>query len=164
MYSIQKHLRFFGAQEANHLKQLPKYYIVEAKALPEVFLKVAEAKWLLETGEVGTVNEATRATGISRSAFYKYRDAIAPFQNLMAGRILTFHFLLRDVTGLLSSILSIFAQFGANILTINQTIPTGGSASVTISAETTGMERGAEELLRTLSRMEGVLKAEILAG
>ena len=127
-------------------------------------MKVAEAKWLLETGEVGTVNEATRATGISRSAFYKYRDAIAPFQNLMAGRILTFHFLLRDVTGLLSSILSIFAQFGANILTINQTIPTGGSASVTISAETTGMERGAEELLRTLLRMEGVLNAEILAG
>lgn len=146
------------------MKQLPTYYIVEAKALPEVFLKVAEAKWLLETGEVGTVNEATRATGISRSAFYKYRDAIAPFQNLMAGRILTFHFLLRDVTGLLSSILSIFAQFGANILTINQTIPTGGSASVTISAETTGMERGAEELLRALSRMDGVLKAEILAG
>lgn len=164
MYSIQKHLRFFGAQEAENLKQLPKYYIVEATALPEVFLKVAEAKWLLETGEVGTVNEATRATGISRSAFYKYRDAIAPFQNLMAGRILTFHFLLRDVTGLLSSILSIFAQFGANILTINQTIPTGGSASVTISAETTAMERGAEELLRTLSRMDGVLKAEILAG
>ena len=141
-----------------------KYYIVEASALPEVFVKVAEAKRLLSTGEAATVNEATRMTGISRSAFYKYRDAIAPFQNLMAGRILTFHFLLRDVTGLLSSILSIFAQFGANILTINQTIPTGGSASVTISAETMGMERGAEELLRTLSRMEGVLKAEILAG
>ena len=146
------------------MKQLPKYYIVEAKALPEVFLKVAEAKWLLETGEVGTVNEATRATGISRSAFYKYRDAIAPFQNLMAGRILTFHFLLRDVTGLLSSILSIFAQFGANILTINQTIPTNGCASVTISAETTNMSSGVEDMLRSLSRMEGVLKAEILAG
>lgn len=146
------------------MTQLPKYYIVEAKALPEVFLKVAEAKWLLETGEATTVNEAARATGISRSAFYKYRDAIAPFQNLMAGRILTFQFILRDVTGLLSSILTIFAQFGANILTINQTIPTGGSASVTISAETTAMERGAEELLRVLSRMDGVLKAEILAG
>ena len=146
------------------MKQIPKYYIVEAKALPEVFLKVAEAKWLLETGEVSTVNEATHATGISRSAFYKYRDAIAPFQNLMAGRILTFHFLLRDVTGLLSSILSIFAQFGANILTINQTIPTNGCASVTISAETNGVEQGAEALLRTLARMDGVLKAEILAG
>lgn len=146
------------------MTQLPKYYIVEAKALPEVFLKVAQTKWLLETGAAATVNEATRATGISRSAFYKYRDAIAPFQDLMAGRILTFQLLLRDVTGLLSSILSIFAQFGANILTINQTIPTGGCASVTISAETIGMKPGAEELLRTLLRMEGVIKAEVLAG
>ena len=146
------------------MTQLPKYYIVEAKALPEVFLKVAEAKWLLETGEATTVNEAARATGISRSAFYKYRDAISPFQNLMAGRILTFQFILRDVTGLLSSILSIFAQFGANILTINQTIPTGGCASVTISAETLAMEQSAETLLRTLQQIEGVIKGEILAG
>ncbi len=146
------------------MTQLPKYYIVEAKALPEVFLKVAEAKWLLETGEATTVNEAAKATGISRSAFYKYRDAIAPFQNLMAGRILTFQFILRDVTGLLSSILTIFAQFGANILTINQTIPTNGCASVTISAETTNMTEGVEEMVRALSAISGVLKAEILAG
>lgn len=146
------------------MTQLPKYYIVEAKALPEIFLKVAEAKWLLETGEVATVNEATRATGISRSAFYKYRDTIAPFQNLMAGRILTFHFTLRDVAGLLSSILSIFARSGANILTINQTIPTNGCALATISAETTNVSIGAEELLRRLSKLEGVVKAEILAG
>ena len=146
------------------MTQLPKYYIVEAKALPEVFLKVAEAKWLLETGEATTVNEAAKATGISRSAFYKYRDAIAPFQNLMAGRILTFQFILRDVTGLLSSILTIFAQFGANILTINQTIPTNGCASVTISAETTNMTDGVEEMVRALSAISGVLKAEILAG
>ncbi len=146
------------------MMQLPKYFIVEAAALPEVFLKVAEAKWMLETGEAKTVGEATRATQISRSAFYKYRDAISPFQNLMAGRILTFQFILQDVTGLLSSILSIFAQFGANILTINQTIPTGGCASVTISAETLDMQQGAETLLRTLQQMEGVVKAEILAG
>ena len=146
------------------MTQLPKYYIVEAKALPEVFLKVAEAKWLLETGEATTVNEAAKATGISRSAFYKYRDAIAPFQNLMAGRILTFQFILRDVTGLLSSILTIFAQFGANILTINQTIPTNGCASVTISAETTNTADGVEEMVRALGAISGVLKAEILAG
>lgn len=144
--------------------ELPKYYIVEATALPEVFLKVAQAKWLLETGEVGTVNEAARITGISRSAFYKYRDAIMPFQNLLNGRILTFSLVLRDVTGLLSNILSIFAQFGANILTINQTIPVNGCASVTVSAETTGVEQGAEPLLRALASMEGVLKAEIIAG
>lgn len=146
------------------MQQLPKYYIVEASALPEVFRKVAEAKWLLETGAASTVNDAARETGISRSAFYKYRDAIAPFSNLMTGRILTFHFILRDVAGLLSSILSIFAQFGANILTIHQTIPTGGSASVTISAETTGVIQGAEALLRELAQTPDVVKAEILAG
>ena len=156
-------MRILCAQE-DDVDQLPKYYIVEAAALPEVFLKVAQAKWMLETGEAATVNEAARATGISRSAFYKYRDAIAPFQNLMAGHILTFQLILRDVPGLLSSILSIFAQFGANILTINQTIPTGGCASVTISAETTGIRQGAEALLHELSEMHGVVKAEILAG
>lgn len=146
------------------MQQLPKYYIVEASALPEVFLKVAQAKWLLEAGEAATVGEATRVTGISRSAFYKYRDAISPFRNLLTGRILTFQLILRDVTGLLSSILSIFAQFGANILTINQTIPTCGVASVTISAETTEVAAGAEALLHALSQIDGVIKAEILAG
>ena len=75
----------------------------------------------------------------------------------MAGRILTFQFILRDVTGLLSSILTIFAQFGANILTINQTIPTNGCASVTISAETTNMTDGVEEMVRALGAISGVL-------
>ena len=135
------------------MAQLPKYYIVEAQALPEVFLKVAEAKWLLETGEVATVNDAARATGISRSAFYKYRDSISPFQNLMG-----------DMTGLLSSILTIFAQFGTNILTINQAIPTNGCASVTISAETSGISQGVEALMRALSQVDGVRKVEVLAG
>lgn len=146
------------------MMELPKYYIVEAAALPEVFLKVAEAKWLLETGQVSTVNEATRATGISRSAFYKYRDAIEPFRNMMAGRILSFQFLLRDERGLLSSILSIFAQFGANILTIHQTVPTGGSASVSVSAETGKLQGSVERLLQEIRQVSGVLDAHILAG
>ena len=80
----------------------PKYYIVEASALPEVFLKVAEAKRLLSTGEASTVNEATRMTDISRSAFYKYRDSVLPFQNMMTGRIITFQFLIHDEPGLLA--------------------------------------------------------------
>ena len=71
------------------MEHTPKYYIVEASALPDIFHKVAEAKRLLETGETDKVNVATRAVGISRSAFYKYRDTISPFQNLMAGRIIT---------------------------------------------------------------------------
>ena len=85
----------------------PKYYIIESSALPEVFLKVAEAKRLLDTGEVSTVNDATRRAGISRSAFYKYRDSILPFQNLMSGRIITFQLALHDETGILSSLLTL---------------------------------------------------------
>lgn len=142
----------------------PKYYIIESSALPEVFLKVAEAKRLLDTGEVATVNDAARRTGISRSAFYKYRDSILPFQNLMAGRIITFQMMLHDEPGVLSTILSIFAQCGGNILTINQTIPTSGCAMVTISAETGELQLPLEELLRQLRSTDGVVRAEILAG
>ena len=101
----------------------PKYYIVEASALPEVFLKVAEAKRLLSTGEASTVNEATRMTDISRSAFYKYRDSVLPFQNMMTGRIITFQLLLHDEPGLLSELLHVFAQAKANIITINSIVP-----------------------------------------
>lgn len=142
----------------------PKYYIVEASALPEVFLKVAEAKRLLSTGEASTVNDATKATGISRSAFYKYRDSVMPFQNMMTGRIITFQFLLHDEPGMLSSILTMFAQFGTNILTINSIIPTNSCALVTISAETTDMTVSLEELLAQLKATPGVIKAEVLAG
>ena len=85
-----------------------KYYIVEASALPEVFVKVAEAKRLLATGEASTVNEATRMTDISRSAFYKYRDSVLPFQNMANGRIITFQFLIQDEPGLLANMLDIF--------------------------------------------------------
>lgn len=142
----------------------PKYYIIEACALPDVFLKVAEAKRLLDTGEVSTVNEATRRTGISRSAFYKYRDSILPFHNLMTGRIVTFQLMLHDETGVLSTILACFARWQANILTINQTIPTNGCALVTITAETAQMNVSLEDLLRDLHDTPGVVKADVLAG
>ena len=142
----------------------PKYYIVEATALPEVFLKVAEAKRLLSTGEAATVNDAAKLTGISRSAFYKYRDSVMPFHNMMIGRILTYQLKLHDEPGVLSGILKTFADFSANILTINQTIPSGGCALVTISAETMAMEQSPEELLHSLAATNGVVKAEVLAG
>ena len=142
----------------------PKYYIVEASALPEVFLKVAEAKRLLSTGEANTVNEATRITGISRSAFYKYRDAVLPFQNMMTGRIITFQFLVHDEPGTLSNILNKFAEHNANILTINSIVPTNGCAVVTISAETMDLTIALEDMLREMSHTPGVIKAEVLAG
>ena len=141
-----------------------KFFIIEASALPEVFLKVAEAKRLLQTGEVSTVNDATRRTGISRSAFYKYRDSVLPFQNMMSGRIITFQFLLQDRKGLLSSMLSILAERKVNIQTINSIIPTNGCALVTISAETIDLIGTLEELLFEIGQIPGVIKAEIIAG
>ena len=146
------------------MAKTPKYFLVEAAALPEVFLKVAEAKRMLETGEVSTVGEATAATGISRSAYYKYRDALMPFQNLMAGRIITFQLMLKDRTGVLSGILSILAYCGANILTINQTIPTNGCAMVTMSSETSDLRCSVEELMKRIGNLDGVVKAEVVAG
>lgn len=146
------------------MEKTPKYFIVEATALPEIFRRVAEAKRMLETGETDKVNEATCAVGISRSAFYKYRDAIAPLQNMMAGRIITFQLMLKDKAGVLSAILSIFASCGANILTINQSIPAGGRAMVTISAETSNLSCSIEELTNHISAIRGVVKAELVAG
>ncbi len=146
------------------MKNSPKYYIVEASALPEVFLKVAEAKRLLATGQAATVNEATKITGISRSAFYKYRDAVQPFQKMNVSRVITFQFVLHDEPGVLSSLLSTFAQERTNLLTINSITPTNGCALVTISAETTEMAVSLDELLRLLTQTPGVIKAEVLAG
>lgn len=141
-----------------------KYYIIEASALPEVFLKVAEAKRLLSTGEATTVNDATRMTNISRSAFYKYRDAILPFQNMMSARIITFQFMVHDEPGVLSAVLAELAHNQVNILTINSIIPTNGCALVTISAETTDVPVTLEELLNVLGAVYGVIKAEVIAG
>ena len=142
----------------------PNYYIIEASALPDIFLKVAEAKRMLSTGEVSTVNEATKRMGISRSAFYKYRDAILPFQNMMKGRIITFQLMLHDEPGVLSALLMVFAKEKANVLTINSIIPTNGHALVTISAELTDVVVSLEELLTELSGTPGVIKADIIAG
>lgn len=142
------------------MPEQPKYYIVEASALPEVFVKVAEARHLLETGEAATVNEAVKATGISRSAYYKYKDMITMLRDMNTG-IVTFQLTLLDESGCLSAILSIFAQYGANILTINQSIPRDGTAAVTLSAELHGCT--AEELLCKAAEMPGVVRAEIAA-
>ena len=142
----------------------PKYFVVEAQALPEVFLKVAEAKRMLETGEVETVNRATQLVGISRSAFYKYKDAVRPFNDMLHGRIITFQIMLKDEPGVLSAVLNIFARSGGNILTINQGIPVSGCAVVNIGAETSGMEQSVEELIAHVREQPGVLRSEILAG
>ena len=137
---------------------------MEAGALPEIFLKVAEAKRLLETGEAETVHQAAQQVGISRSAFYKYKDAVRPFNDMLHGRIVTFQFLLKDEPGVLSAVLNIFAQTGGNILTINQSIPANGCAAVTISAETSELKESLEQLMADVSALDGVVRVEVLAG
>lgn len=146
------------------MSQIPKYFIVEAKALPDIFLKVAEAKRVLELREADTVNEATQMVGISRSAFYKYKDSIRPFNDMLNGHIVTFQVLLKDEPGVLSSILNAFAASGGNILTINQTIPTGGVAALNLSAETSNLNLPLEELVHSVERLNGVIAFEVLAG
>lgn len=146
------------------MSQAPKYFIVEASALPEIFIKVVEAKQALELGEASTVNEATRKVGISRSAFYKYKDTVRPFNDMMNGHIVTFQAMLKDEPGVLSTILNTFAESGGNILTINQTVPTGSVAAVNLSAETSGLVISLEELVIRTGELEGVVKFEVLAG
>lgn len=132
--------------------------------MPEVFLKVVEAKRLLTTGEASTVNEAARMTNISRSAFYKYRDAIMPFQSLNTARIVTFQMMLHDAPGVLSGILSTFAEYETNLQTINSIAPVNGTVLLTITADTSGMQVSLEKMLEILRGTRGVIKAEVLAG
>ena len=141
-----------------------KYYLVAAEVLPEVILKVAEANRMLRAGEARTALEAAKSVGISRSAFYKYRDAVQPFTDMRTERIITFYALLKNNPGVLSNVLSIFAASGANILTINQSIPANGCAAVTVSAETSTMTETLEQLITDASNLNGVVRFEILAG
>lgn len=141
-----------------------KYYIVEARAMPAVLMGVIRAKELLETGQAQTIGKAVENAGISRSAFYKYRECVSPFLDKGTSRIITFHIILRNRTGLLSTVLLIFANYGANILTINQSIPVSGRAVVTISAETRDVSSGLDGLIEAVEAEDGVRKIEIISG
>ncbi len=144
--------------------QTSKYFLVASEVLPDVILKVAEANRMLRAGEARTAQEAAKAVGISRSAFYKYRGAVQPFSDMRTEHIVTFYALLKNRPGVLSNVLSIFAASGANILTINQSIPTNGCAAVTVSAETSPMDESVERLIADAAALDGVVRFEILAG
>ncbi len=129
-----------------------KYFVVKQKAIPEVLLKVAEAKRLLESEKVLTIQEAVDAVGISRSSFYKYKDDIFPFHDNSQGTTITLTFQMDDEPGILSDVLKIIAEYRANILTIHQSIPINGIASLTLSIQvlqTTG------DISRMIEQLEG---------
>ncbi|MBP3654696.1 MAG: ACT domain-containing protein [Oscillospiraceae bacterium] len=145
-------------------REQPKFYLVQADMLPEIFLKVVHARELLTTGVAKTVSDAVAQVGISRSAFYKYKDSVMPFRDMTQGRIFTFNTFLLDKQGVLSNVLGIFANVGANILTINQSIPSDGVAFVTISAKLDNADITPDELIVRMRTAEGVVSAELLAG
>lgn len=142
----------------------PKYYLVEAAALPEIFIKVLETKRLLQQNKAKTINEAVGITGISRSAYYKYKDAISPFYEMTKEKIITLYVVLKDEPGVLSNLLNLFARAGANILTINQNIPINSIANITVTVQTNTMKMKLDTLLERTRRQNGVIKIEVIAG
>jgi chorismate mutase len=141
-----------------------KFYLVSADALPGIFHGVVEARRALETGEAKTIGQAAKMAGISRSAFYKYKDSVLPFYDRAASRIITFEALLKHAPGVLSEILSVFATSGANILTINQSIPINGHAFVTVSADTVGMRVPVETMVQDAQSRSGVIRFDVVSG
>jgi chorismate mutase len=145
------------------MKQESVFFLVDSFILPEVFAKVIEVKKILSFGKIKTVNDAVKEVGISRSAFYKYKDYVFPFYETSRGKVLTLFFVVEDFSGILSSIINKIASANANILTINQNIPINGLADVTVSIETFEMKDDMQALMAQISEVEGVRRCEILA-
>lgn len=139
------------------------YFLVDSTVLPEVFSKVIEVKKILGMGRIKTVNDAVKEVGMSRSAYYKYKDFIFPFYETSRGRVITLFFVVEDFSGILSSIINKIAKAKANIITINQNVPINGLADVTISIETSGMTSEIRVLMEEIGEIEGVRRQEILA-
>lgn len=139
-----------------------KYFVVKQKAVPEVLLKVVEAKKLLDSERVETVQEATEKVGISRSSFYKYKDDIFPFHDDARGRTITFVVQMDDEPGLLSEVLGEVARIHANILTIHQSIPINGMASLTLSVDVLPTTGDVSEMIERMEEKAGVHSLKIL--
>lgn len=146
-----------------NMKEEISYYVVRKKAVPEVLLKVVEAKRLLDSEKVMTVQEATERVGISRSSFYKYKDDIFPFHDHSRGRTFTVMIQLDDEPGLLSGLLNCVAEYQANILTIHQAIPVNGVASITLSLEILNTTGDVSKLIDALEETQGVHYLKILS-
>ena len=154
-----KQMYFTGEQ---NMQNDSDYYIVDKQVLPEVFVKVIKAKQLMLEDEKMTVQDAVSAAGISRSAFYKYKDHVSRLSESKRGRIMTVACNLEDRAGLLSTVLNVIARHGVNILTINQTIPINGVANVTISVDT-GSSFDITALIESLKKITGVMALKVIA-
>ncbi|KEZ91617.1 MULTISPECIES: ACT domain-containing protein [Clostridia] len=145
------------------MEEKSKYFVVKQKAVPEVLLKVVEAKKLLESERVITVQEATDRVGISRSSFYKYKDDIFPFYDNTKGKTITLVMQMDDEPGLLSDLLHVVAVYRANILTIHQSIPVNGVATLTLSVEVLETTGNVSKMVEDIEEKNGVHYVKILA-
>ena len=145
------------------MEQNVKYYVVKDKAVPEVLIKVVEAKRLLTADKIMTVKEATDKCGISRSSFYKYKDDIFPFDDSSKGRNITLSPQISDEPGLLSELLAVVAKYHANILTIHQTIPVSGVATISLSIEILKDTGDLSKMVDEIGSLEGIFDIKILA-
>ncbi len=139
-----------------------KFYLIRSDILPEAILKTVQAKKLVESGEVNTVNQAVERVGLSRSAYYKYKDGIFPFNTVARQQIVTISMILEHRSGVLSQVLSFVADQGGNVLTINQTIPLQGMANVVISVDTVALKIAATDFMENLQKISGVRQAMIV--
>ncbi len=140
-----------------------KYFVVRRKAIPEVLLKVVEAKRLLESEKAATIQEAVDAVGISRSSFYKYKDDIFQFHDNSQGTTITLTFQMDDEPGLLSDVLKIIADYQANILTIHQSIPINGVASLSLSVQILKATMDVSRMIEEMEEQRGVHHVKVLA-
>lgn len=140
-----------------------EFFLVKSDILPEVFNKVMAVKRLLSSGKAESVNVACTKIGLSRSAYYKYKDAVLPFFETSRGRMVTLVFAVENFPGILSGIINVLAKAKANVLTINQNIPINGLADVSISIETDRLTGTLEKLLDELGKIPGVRSYQILA-
>ncbi len=145
------------------MQESTKYFVVKQKAVPEVLLKVVEAKRLIDSGKVLSVQDAVEQVGISRSSFYKYKDDIFQFHDNAQGTTITLTFQMDDEPGLLSDVLKIIAGFGANILTIHQSIPINGVASLSLSVQVLPTTGNISSMIEAMEAQKGVHNVKILA-
>ena len=145
------------------MEERTKYFVLKQKAVPEVLLKVVEAKRLLESEKAMTVQEAWDRVGLSRSSFYKYKDDIFPFHDNAKGRTITLVLQMDDERGLLSDILHIVAVYKANILTIHQSIPVGNLASLTLSVEVRPDTGDISRMVEEMEAQKGIHYVKIIA-
>ena len=140
-----------------------KYFVVRERAVPEVLLKVVEAKKLLDSGKVDTVQDAAERTGISRSSFYKYKDDIFPFHENEKGQTVTMVIQMDDTPGLLAELLREAAKYRANILTIHQSIPINGKGVLTVSVDIVDMETDVSAMIESVEKLDNITYVKIIA-